>query len=192
MNELVTLEGTTSLRIALKTGKNHFHILRDIEQLLKKPNLDFQPQSKTYTVEGNNKEYKMYELNERDTLLLVTKYDDKTRAAVLDDWLQLRQEQVVRLNADRAALLESNPESRLNEGFMSVRMYVGVRNLYLPYTQRVELGGLASVLCHARSIARGVMYYGEFKAHTYPLAILDEAMAGIEYTDPTTELLTGE
>lgn len=79
----------SSLEIAGLTGKDHKNILRDIRILVDQEaigRLNFEPSS---YLNSQNKEQSLYDLDFRATMILVTGYDVKRRAAVIDRWMKL-------------------------------------------------------------------------------------------------------
>ena len=74
----------SSLEIANLTGKQHFHVIRDIENMLKEldnPNLDSLTLSSTYK-DSNGIDRKKYDLDKELTYTLITGYSIKLRNAV--------------------------------------------------------------------------------------------------------------
>lgn len=91
MNELISSkqEPTMSSReISEVTGKQHGHIKRDIEKMLKSLGLDVSTFGRTY-LDSQNREQVEYHLDRYHTEVLVTGYDVKRRAAVIKRWYDL-------------------------------------------------------------------------------------------------------
>jgi phage regulator Rha-like protein len=95
----------TSREIAELTGKQHFHVLRDIEAIIddlrKKidnPNLDSSIKSTTYKIKGQDREYPQYELDFRATMLIVTGYSNELRLRVIDRWQELEKQAAAQAN----------------------------------------------------------------------------------------------
>ena len=96
MNLIPNITSMSSKEIAEITGKRHDHVLRDINEMMKQleisPNLGSAIESRTYTVEGQTREYRMYELNKEMTLTLTSGYSLKQRNAIIKRWLELEQD----------------------------------------------------------------------------------------------------
>lgn len=80
----------TSREIAELTGKQHKHVLRDIEII--GPNLGQSSKSVTY-VGYNNQQQREWHLSKRDTLLIISGYNVELRARIIDRWEELEQKQ---------------------------------------------------------------------------------------------------
>ena len=95
MKEVINTEAKmTSLEIAELTQKEHRNVTQDIRKLIDKEiisPLNFE--QSTYENE-RGKEYPMYLLDFKSTMLLVTGYDVKRRAIVIDRWLALERGEV--------------------------------------------------------------------------------------------------
>lgn len=81
----------SSREISTLTGKRHDHVLRDIRVMIADlhgedaiPNF-----GDTYTNEQNGVEYAQYQLPKRESLILVSGYSVKMRAAIIDRWQEL-------------------------------------------------------------------------------------------------------
>lgn len=85
-----------STEIAALTGKQHKHVLRDIEviieQLQDSPDLGSGFKSTTYLA-GNGKQERCFELDHDSTILVVTGYDVVARMKVIKRWQELEQVQ---------------------------------------------------------------------------------------------------
>ena len=124
MNTIMTANAEqtmTSREIAELTGKQHFHVIRDIEKMLNafhnpkldddckgislnpnldddckgislNPNLDAVVKSTTYK-DSTGRTLKQYELNEEMTMTLITGYSIPLRHAVIKRWQELEQQQ---------------------------------------------------------------------------------------------------
>lgn len=86
----------TSREIASVTGKEHRHVLADIEKL----NLDYKEMGlpkvghTLYTHEQNNQQYRQFILDKQQTLDLITGYSRPLRIEINRRWAEL-EEQVV-------------------------------------------------------------------------------------------------
>lgn len=85
----------TSREIANLTGKNHFHVKRDIEKMLSELELDVTKFGCIY-LDGINRQQTEYILDEELIFTLITGYSVKLRNAVVKRWLEL-ENQVVSL-----------------------------------------------------------------------------------------------
>ncbi len=82
-----------STEIAALTGKQHKHVIRDIEVIIEQlekdcPNLGSGFKSSTYLA-GNGKQEKCYELDYEATMIVMTGYDVVARAKVIKRWQEL-------------------------------------------------------------------------------------------------------
>jgi phage regulator Rha-like protein len=78
----------SSLEIAKLTGKKHYHILRDIDNILSDlwiTNANFGGSYK----DSSGKTNRMYNVDKRVALVLATWYSTKLRAAIIDRWIEL-------------------------------------------------------------------------------------------------------
>lgn len=90
MNGLVKTLTMTSLEIAERTGKDHFHVMRDIKLLLEKLGEGESRFGCTYQdVQG--KERPMFALPKRELMILLTGYSVLLRAKVIDRWQELEE-----------------------------------------------------------------------------------------------------
>ena len=86
MNELINAQNEitmTSLEIAELTGKQHGHIIRDIEEQLGALG-GLSKFGDTYIHPQNKQVYKMYRLPKREVLILVSGYSVQLRAKIID------------------------------------------------------------------------------------------------------------
>lgn len=84
----------SSREIADATGKRHPDVKRDIVEMTGALEIDASRFAHTY-FDGQNRRQKEYRLNRYYTELLVTGYDVKRRAAVIDRWVKLEAQQRV-------------------------------------------------------------------------------------------------
>ncbi|SCC70838.1 Rha family transcriptional regulator [Acinetobacter albensis] len=111
MNQLTMPVLTMSSRdIAELTGKEHKNVIRTIKDLLGAEILDAQIEPLKFEYRGQWFDY--YELNKRDSLILVARLSPEFTAQIVDRWQELEQ-QTKQLNVDlnspqalRKALLE--------------------------------------------------------------------------------------
>lgn len=88
----VKVETMTSQEIAELLNKKHFHVLRDIEKIKS----HFGDQSKIGFIErinnlGSTSKDKVWFLNKRDSLLVVSGYSVELRAKIIDRWEHLEE-----------------------------------------------------------------------------------------------------
>ena len=81
----------SSIEIAELTGKEHRNVLRDIREILAEVHgeggvLKFEH---THTNPQNKQRYTIFRLPKRETLILVSGYSVKMRAAIIDRWQEL-------------------------------------------------------------------------------------------------------
>lgn len=92
MNEIMNVnevQTMSSREIAELTGKRHDHILRDIENMLKALNLEQNPFLGFVNDGPNGRPLKVYNLPKEETLILVSGYNVKMRAAIIRRWQEL-------------------------------------------------------------------------------------------------------
>lgn len=100
----------SSREIAELTGKDHAHVMRDIrtmlDELLKmSPNLDSAYKSTTYKVEGQLREYPVYELSYDLTMTLVSGYSIPLRHKVVTRLSELEKGNKFQVPETKAGLL---------------------------------------------------------------------------------------
>lgn len=94
MNELMERgidQTMSSLEVAELTGKRHDNVMRDISNLIREKaigNLNFED---SWYTSKQNKKLSMYKLDFQATMVLVTGYDAKKRAAVIERWIALEE-----------------------------------------------------------------------------------------------------
>ncbi|WP_335919605.1 Rha family transcriptional regulator [Shewanella algae] len=82
----------SSREIAELTGKQHFHVKRDIEIMCEDLQVDVSRFGCIYT-DNRNRQQTEYLLPRRECEILVCGYDVVRRAAVIDRWLELETKQ---------------------------------------------------------------------------------------------------
>ena len=91
MNGLMTRGQTmSSPEIAELTGKRHDNVMTDIKKMIVELDLYAPEFSGTYKTEQGNV-YECYNLPKRESLILVSGYNIKMRAAIIDRWQELEQ-----------------------------------------------------------------------------------------------------
>lgn len=99
-NNLMVLESSdvltmSSLEIAELTGKRHDHVMVDIDKMLSdlgKAASDFAGTA-FYEVNNAKRSRKIYNLQKRETLILVSGYSVAMRARIIDRWQELEEKQ---------------------------------------------------------------------------------------------------
>ena len=88
MNNVETM---SSVEIAKLTGKRHDHVLRDIRSMLEELEVPAPKFGGSY-VGADNTSRPCYNLPKRECLILVSGYNLKLRAAIVDRWQELEEE----------------------------------------------------------------------------------------------------
>lgn len=112
----------SSREIAEATGKQHQHVKRDIQRMFAELDIDASTFGHTY-IDGQGRQQSEYRLNRYYTELLITGYDVRRRAAVIDRWMELEEQvaqpklpqsfaEALRLAADTQEQLEEEHEQR--------------------------------------------------------------------------------
>lgn len=117
-----TVATMTSREIAELTGKQHKHVLRDIDELLKalSPELGLGYKSSTYK-DATGKENRMYLMDRDSSICLVSGYDANARMRIIKRWQELESQQTtfkipktmseaLQLAADQAKQIEYQNE----------------------------------------------------------------------------------
>ena len=78
----------SSLEIAKLTGKDHNHVLRDIRTMLEELELGASKFGDTY-LSAQKKQMPCFNLPKRECFILVSGYNIKLRAAIIDRWQEL-------------------------------------------------------------------------------------------------------
>ena len=200
MNELVEMKETmTSIEIGKLTGKEHKNVTRDITVMfngLEIDTLKFERISK----DSMNRDRKIYNLPKRECLILVSGYNVKMRAAIIDRWQELEkaQPQMTQLEMlaqgfAKMAEIENqqketdhrltNIEERQNRmdgatGYRTVLAHNKIMGRKMSLSESNKLGRGCSKCCKKRGIAIGRIPDERFgMVNSYPINILDEAIA---------------
>lgn len=97
----------TSLELASSTGKRHDNIMRDIKTQLKEQDIEALRFEGVYT--GlNNVTTKMFILDFKQTMILISGYSIQIRAMIIDRWLELENKE----KEIQVELLESLEKSK--------------------------------------------------------------------------------
>ena len=104
----VVAKSMSSLEIAELTGKDHAKVLIDIRKMLDELGILTSDFSTVRKVRG--KEYDVFNLPKRETIILVSGYSVAMRAAIVDRWQELESQELLeseRKNARQQAKLEA-------------------------------------------------------------------------------------
>lgn len=86
-----TVQKMSSIEIANLTGKQHKNVLTDIRKMLFELELRTADFSAVYKNQ-QHKDMPCFNLPERETMILVSGYSIKMRAAIIDRWQELEQQ----------------------------------------------------------------------------------------------------
>lgn len=115
MNELIPSAVPASMssrEIAKLTGKQHRHVLRDIEtQLTELLGAEGLPRfGHTYRNEQNGQEYREYRLPKRECLIVVSGYSVELRARIIDRWMELEAAKPAELTREQILVMALESE----------------------------------------------------------------------------------
>jgi phage regulator Rha-like protein len=79
----------SSLEIAQLMNKQHAHVMRDIRKLIEECAIDLSKSGEISYIDQMNREQKMYRLDFEASMVLITGYDAKRRAKVIERWMAL-------------------------------------------------------------------------------------------------------
>lgn len=158
MNELIQSGQSltmSSREIAELTEKRHDQVLRDIRNMFFGLGLDLHTSVGVYK-DRQGREYPCYNLSKRETLILVSGYNIKMRAAIIDRWQELeamreKPQQLSRLEILQMALESEKENERLkleakeNKPKLEYFDRVVERNNLLNATQVGQKVGLSAV-----------------------------------------------
>lgn len=89
----VVVTSMSSLEIAELTGKRHDHVMNDIRKMLEELEVLTPVFSGMRKVRG--KEYEVFNLPKRETLILVSGYSVSMRASIIDRWQELEAKELL-------------------------------------------------------------------------------------------------
>ena len=93
MEELMngTIQTMSSIQISELTNKNHSDVKKDIRRILEECEIDMRKFSHV-SKNHQNQSVEVYNLPERECMLVVAGYSSKYRLAIIDEWRMLRDE----------------------------------------------------------------------------------------------------
>jgi len=120
----------TSREIAELTGKQHKHVMRDIQTMIEQSVIDGSNFGPIFFEDKYGRKQPAFSLDFKATMTLVTGYDAKRRAAVIDRWMKLETGEVAPACASSApqkelSRLEIPPCPMFNIARSSSRHYKG-------------------------------------------------------------------
>lgn len=126
----------SSLEIAELTGKRHGHVMRDIRNILENLEEGTQSSFGSSYRDTTGRSLPSYHLPKRECLILVSGYDVKMRARIIDRWMELEQAPAkpVKVRAHRRTL-PARPEPT-GQTLTEIDLYALLMNAQM----RVERG----------------------------------------------------
>jgi Rha family phage regulatory protein len=154
MNEIVNItsgSGLTmsSLEIAAYAGKRHLHVLRDIRKMLRDLEEGETKFGSTY-FDGQGKEHPAFNLPKRETLILVSGYDVRMRAKIIDRWAEL-ENAVAAASATNGIVTELAAEVRSAIGGITKGIVHKELTEIIPALVRAELSANTMLLRSGRT-----------------------------------------
>ena len=132
----------SSLEISKLTGKRHDHVMTDIRNMLEELGLATPEFSGVYKAD-NKQKYECFNLPKRECFILVSGYNLKLRAAIIDRWQELESAELERSTAkamdaeNRAALrMEYRP---MTDALKSVREDTGKETRAHHYSNEADM-----------------------------------------------------
>lgn len=98
----------SSVEIAELMEKNHQHVMRDIRDLVDQGAIDRSRYGQISYLDSMNREQPMYLLGFESTMLLITGYDPKRRALVINRWMQLERGEAAPLAAKQTVSMDEH------------------------------------------------------------------------------------
>lgn len=119
MNEIANITNgagltMSSLEIAAYAGKHHTHVMRDIRKMLEGLEIDQSKFGSVY-LDAKGEQRPCFNLPKRETLILVSGYDVRMRAKIIDRWAEL----------EAAVALASNGSGNVTALDAEVRRVIG-------------------------------------------------------------------
>ena len=181
MNLLATNQPLTmsSREIAELTQKEHKNVTRTIESLISAQVLTAQIEPLTYNHRGND--YKYYQLNKRDSLVVVARLSPEFTAAVVDRWQHLEEKEkpqlpqtfseALQLAANQAKLLEeAAPKVEFHDKIVNDAATFSLRDAAKKIQQRPNKFSAwlrsEGYLCQNNLPKQQYINQGLFKTHT--------------------------
>jgi len=110
LTTFTTAETMDSREIAERTGKNHAHVCRDIQEMLQQLGEDESNFGSVY-LGGNGERRRCYHLPKRESLILASGYSIPLRAKIIDRWAELEAEATRPKELSRLEILRMALES---------------------------------------------------------------------------------
>ena len=170
MKNLITKPQIMSSReIAEITGKEHRSVMRDIRTMFEQMEIstDLCRSFEGTFIDNMNREKSCYNLPRRECEILITGYDIKRRAAVIDRWFaleiklkELQNQEQQRIQARETARLEYKP---MNDVLVQSRKELGKDTTIYHYCNeanlinRIVLGSTSNKYCMANAIEQKVL-----------------------------------
>lgn len=182
MNQLMTSNQPltmSSREIAELTQKEHKNVTRTIESLINAQILTAQIEPLTYNHRGND--YKYYQLNKRDSLVVVARLSPEFTAAVVDRWQYLEEAQkpqlpqtfaeALQLAANQAKMLEeAAPKVEFHDKIVNDAATFSLRDAAKKIQQRpnkfTQWLRTEGYLCQNNMPKQQYVNQGLFKTHT--------------------------
>ncbi len=118
MEEIIKKETMTSLEIATVTGKQHQHVLRDIDSLLAQ-GVDASNFGLTSYTDKSNRQQRCYSLTKKGCLILASGYDALLREKIINRWEELeikeREQYQVPQSFSEALMLAAKQQQQIEE-----------------------------------------------------------------------------
>ena len=161
----------SSLAIAEITGKEHRNVLRDIKDMLDELEIGALKFEGTY-LDVQNKQRPMYNLPKRECMILVSGYDTKLRASIIDRWQQL--EDAAAAAAAPAPTINLQADTKLEFLLNSVRLAYESMELAKAVSQKLAIGDY-STWNQLRNANQQCWYMQECNAAWIPAALSKKA-----------------
>lgn len=169
MNSLMTINNVTTMtskEIAELTGKQHFHVLRDIDDMLlelQHPKLDSGFQLSEY-IGKDGKPHRMYEMDRDSSYCLVAGYDVNARMRIIKRWQELESKNIpktfaeaLRLASDQQFIIEAQA-TQMALDKPKVKFYEAIEE----EQQSMSIGDYAKMLSDTHKIVIGPNKLFEF------------------------------
>ena len=163
----------SSVEIATLTGKRHDNVMRDIKVMLDELEIDTLKFEGIY-LDSQNRQRHLYNLPKRECLILVSGYDTKLRAAIIDRWQQL--EDAAAAAAAPSPTIRLQADTKLELLLNSVRLAYESMELAKAVSQKLAIGDY-STWNQLRNANQQCWYMQECNAAWIPSALAKQAKA---------------